>query len=77
MTTNLSIIAASRGMCSQISRPGHVGRDRPVFAPDSLGRVGLEVKHVLVRRAAGQEDHDDRFMGPGDSRLGLRPEQLG
>ena len=62
ITASLSAIPASRGMRSQKSRPGHLGGDRPEFAADARRGVGLEVDHVLMRRSAGQEDHDDRFM---------------
>ena len=49
--------------------PGHVGRDRVEFAPDPGGSLGLEIEHVLVRRAADQVDEDHRF-GRGPFALG-------
>ena len=42
MTANLSIIRASRGMCSQISRPGTLVGIGLIFAPDPGGGVGLQ-----------------------------------
>ena len=73
MTANLFIIRASRGMCSQISRPGtSVGS--ACTRRGCPGGVGLEVEHVLVRRAPRQEDHDHRLVRTGHAgrRLGLK-----
>ena len=39
----------------------HVGLDRLELAADLGRRVHLQIEHVLVRRPAGQEDHDDRL----------------
>ena len=41
---------------------GDVGVDWFEFAADFLGSAGLEIDHVLVRRPARQEDHNDRFV---------------
>ena len=41
---------------------GHIGRDRLELAAHFRRSVGLEVEHVLVRRPAGEEHHNDRFM---------------
>ena len=75
MTANLSIIRASRGMCSQISRPGTlVGIG--LYSPRIPRGVRLEVEHVLVRRAARQEDHDDRLVRADAPPARFGPEQL-
>src|SRR5579872_3413034 len=50
---------------------GDVGLDRLELAADIGRRVGLQVEHVLMRRAAGQVDHDDRLVGGSDARRGL------
>ena len=41
---------------------GDVGGDGFELATDLARRVGLHVEHVLVRRAAWQEDHDRRLV---------------
>ena len=58
MQASLSHMRACSGKCSQICTPGtlvSIGLNSP---RNSVGRVGLEVVHVHVRRAAGQVDHD-------------------
>jgi len=55
---------------------GDGGADRVEFAANPGGGVGLQIDHVLVRRPAGQEDHDDRLVRAGDARLGLGAEDL-
>ena len=74
---NLSIIRASRGMYSQMSRPGtFVGIG--LYSPRMpVGGLGLQIKHVLVRWPAGQEDHDDRLVRPCDPRLRFGLQHLG
>jgi hypothetical protein len=37
---------------------GYVCGDGPELAPEFLGRLGLEVVHIEVRRPARQVDHD-------------------
>ena len=39
-----------------------VRADRPKLAAILGGCLGLEIPHVLMRRSAGQEDHDDRLV---------------
>ena len=71
--TNLSIIAAIRGKCSQISMPGTlvlIGLNSPRI---SAGRVHLQIEEVLMRRPARQEDHDDRLVRLADAARPLRP----
>ena len=41
--------------------PGHGRRDRPELAANPLGRVGLHVPEVLVRRPPLQEEEDQRL----------------
>ena len=55
---------------------GNFGADRLEFAPDLRRRVLLEIEHVLVRRSARQEDHDDRLMRFADAGLRLGAQQL-
>jgi hypothetical protein len=43
----------------------HVRRNRREFASNLLGRAGLEVEHVLMRRTTVQEDVDDRLAFAG------------
>ena len=69
MIAKRSIIRASRGRCSQISMPGTFVRDRLELAANLGRRVRLQIDHVLMRRPAGQEDHDDRLV----RRCGCRP----
>ena len=59
--------------------PRHVGRDWLVFAANLSRCIGLEVHHILVRWAAGQEHHDHRFvpLGLPWSRLGIGRQNLG
>jgi hypothetical protein len=42
--------------------PGDHGRGRLPRAGDLPGGAGLEIKQVLVRRAANQIDEDDRLV---------------
>ena len=53
----------------------HVGADRLKLAADFHRSVGLEVVHILMRRAAGQVDHNHGFVRTL-SRDTLRPQQL-
>ena len=67
MTAHLSMRAAMRGKTSPIWMPGTlvaIGLNSPRI---SAGRVGLDVPHVLMRRAAAQEDVDDRLVRRGRS----------
>ena len=41
---------------------GDTGGDRLELAADFGRRVGFEIDHVLMRRPAGQEDHDDGLV---------------
>ena len=43
-------------------KAGNLGGDRRELAADFVWRVELEIEHVLMRRAAAQEDVDDRFV---------------
>ena len=75
-STNLSIIAAILREQFADFDARHVRLDRLELAAD-LGRgVGLQVPHVLMRRAAGQEDIDDRLVRSADARLSFRRQQL-
>ena len=56
---------------------GDVGADGLVRPGDLAGGIGLEVKHVLVRRAADEVDEDDGFVGAANAGLGLEREELG
>ena len=56
---------------------GDVGRDRLPRAGDFLGGVGLEIEHVLVRRAADQVDQDDRLVRRADPGGRLSPQEAG
>ena len=75
MTANLSIIVGEPRQVLADLDAGDVRGDRLELAAD-LGRgVRLEVEHVLVRRPAGQEDHDDRLVRAADA--GLLPRRGG
>ena len=50
--------------------PGNIGRDRFKLSPDAGGGLHLEIPHVLVGRAACQEDHDNGLV---IERFALRP----
>ena len=62
ITATLSITPAIRGRCSPIWTPGSRVGDRLELAADAVGRVGLEVEGILMRRAARQVDHDHRLV---------------
>ena len=47
------------------------------LAAHLLGRVRLEIPHVLVRRTARKENVDDGFVAAAGSLLGLCAEELG
>ena len=50
------------------SKAGRPGGDRPEFAPDGLGGVGLGVEALVLGEAAGEEEEEDgarRAGGPG------------
>ena len=51
--------------------------DGAEFAADFDRRLGLEVDHVLVRRATRQKDLDDRLVGLASARLRLGTQQTG
>ena len=71
-----------------VHHPGHAGEmladpdagdvrpDGPKFAPNLGGRLGLEVEHVEVRRAAAKEDVDDGLVRAPGSGLRLEGEEL-
>ncbi len=56
---------------------GDRGRDWLELAANLDGRLGLDVPHVLMGRAAGQKNVDDGFMPRWYGGLGLRAEQVG
>ena len=74
MTANLSMRAAICGKDSPIWMPGTLvamGLNSPRI---SAGASGLDLPHVLVGRAAAQEDVDDRLVPRGrGAGAGLRP----
>ena len=55
---------------------GDVGGDRPPRAGDFLGRVRLQIEHVLMRRPADQVDQDHRFLRRPHAGGRLGPQQL-
>src|SRR5437764_4695786 len=57
------------------SRDG--GGNRFELAADFRRRVHFEIENVLMRRPAGQENHDDRFVRTADAGLGFGLEELG
>ena len=56
---------------------GDVGGGRLPRAGDFLGGVGLEIEHVLVRRAADQVDQDHRLVRRPDPGGRLGPQEAG
>ena len=54
----------------------HVGGNFIQLTANFLRRVRLKIPHVLMRRAAGQEDVDHRFMVAVNALLALRVENL-
>src|SRR5207237_4193127 len=57
--------------------PRDVGGDRLELAADLAGRIRLQVPHVLVGRAAGEEDVDDRLVGVPPAGGGFGAEHVG
>jgi len=55
---------------------GDVSPGGAVGAADLDGSVHFEIDHVLVRRGAGEVDHDDRFVGAFDAGEFLGGEHL-
>ena len=56
---------------------GHFGLDRLEVAANVGGRVHLQVEHILVRRPAGQVDHDAGFVTLLDPALRLGTQHVG
>ena len=54
----------------------HGGANRLELPADLPRRVHLQVVHVLMRRAAGEVDHDDGFLAPAAARGLGSPQQL-
>jgi hypothetical protein len=46
---------------------GHVGRDGLEFPANVRRGVWLQVEHILMGRTTGEQDVDDRFVGPAGS----------
>ena len=76
MTANRSISCGQARQVLADVDAGDVGPDRLELAADLDRGVRLEVHHVLVRRPAGQEDHDDGLVRAADAGLGLGPQDL-
>ena len=55
---------------------GDVRRDGFQLAANLARRVHLQVEHILMRRAAGQEDVDDGLVRFADARLRLDAQQV-
>ena len=55
---------------------GYVGLDGPEFAADLLGRLGLEVEEIQMRRTAGQVNINHRLVRAAGFLRGLHLEQL-
>ena len=55
---------------------GNRCRNRLELAADFQRRIHFEVEHVLVRRAAGQVNHDDRLVRIADAGFGFGLEKL-
>src|SRR5207248_2922823 len=53
-----------------------LGGNRLELAPDFQRRVHLQIEHILVRRSAGQINHDDRFVRIADAGPGFGLEKL-
>ena len=56
---------------------GNVGGDRFELATNLSRSVHLQIIHVLMRRTAGQVDHDDGLRRLAFAGLLLRLEELG
>ena len=54
----------------------HVRGYGPKFAAHFARGIGLQIKHVLVRRSARQENHDDRLVRAADAGLRFGLEKL-
>ena len=55
---------------------GHIRVDGIELAANFRRRIGFQIEHILMRRSAGQEDHDHRFVRRRRSALLLRCENL-
>jgi hypothetical protein len=56
---------------------GDIRANRIKLAANFGGRIGFEIDHILMRRSAGQEDHDDRLVRPSDAGSGFGAQDLG